>query len=371
MLAFRRIGWGILISVALTACRPGVTVTPTLEPTAMPGIESVPNVDVAVLIRINSPEDVEQKRIELLEFIFGQPRLPEEMPEVDSYTPDEVTDWLMKPYQGFDVTVLTVRMPHGLVSNMVLVESDRRNNSLILYHTGHGGLTELDKKNTRKLAKEGFDLLILYMPLVGLNRPNSGNNPGTAFQTECCGSVQLGVHQHLSWTEEPLSYFLKPVAVGLNYADTRGYENYIMIGFSGGGWTTTVYTALDTRIAASFPVAGSIPLWMRIPGAEYEEGDFEVLYLELYDIANYLELYVMGAYGEGRYQDQILNFYDPCCFGGDRAEYYVPAVQGRLEELGAGKFTLWIDHRTMGHALGENGYNHILHILENEEELTP
>jgi hypothetical protein len=332
----------------------------------MPGLESVPSVDVEALIRIHSPEDVEAKRTALLEFIFGQPNLPGELPEVDTYSPDEVTDWLLKPYQGFDVTVLTVRMPHDLVSNMVLVESDRRNDSLILYHTGHGGLTELDRKNTRKLAKEGFDLLILYMPMKGLNEPNTGNNPVATLETECCGVVRLGQHHQLNLLERPMSYFFTPVAAGLNFAERKGYRNFIMIGFSGGGWATTVYAALDLRISISFPVAGTQPLWMRIPG--YEDGDFEVQYLELYEIANYLELYVMGAYGEGRYQNQILNFFDPCCFGGGRAEYYVPAVQKRLEELGAGKFTLWIDHRTIGHALGENTYNHILHILENEEQ---
>ena len=36
-----------------------------------------------------------------------------------------------------------------------------------------------------------------------------------------------------------------------------------MIGISGGGWTTTVYPAIDTRISESFSVAGSLPLSLR------------------------------------------------------------------------------------------------------------
>lgn len=33
-----------------------------------------------------------------------------------------------------------------------------------------------------------------------------------------------------------------------------------MVGLSGGGWTTTDYSALDPRITLSLPVAGSLPL---------------------------------------------------------------------------------------------------------------
>lgn len=359
-----RIGWGLLMSVTILACRPSASVTPTVELPTMPGLETVPDVDVEALIRIHSPKDVEEKRTALLEFIFGQASLPEDMPEVDTYIPDDDTIWLLNPFQTYDVTVLTVRMAQGLVSNIVLVKAGEETETLLLYYTGHGGMIDYDRKNISKLVRAGYDVLILYMPMKGLNEPNTGNNPVAALETECCGAVRLGQHQQLSLLDRPISYFLAPVAIGLNYAESIGYTNFIMIGFSGGGWATTVYAALDLRISASFPVAGSAPLWMRIPG--YEEGDFEIQYLELYKIANYLELYLMGAFGEGRYQNQILNFYDPCCFGGGRAVYYVPAIRKRLEELGAGNFTVWIDNRTIGHALGENTYNHILNILKNE-----
>ena len=36
-----------------------------------------------------------------------------------------------------------------------------------------------------------------------------------------------------------------------------------MIGLSGGGWTTTVYAAIDPRIVKSIPVAGTLPLYLR------------------------------------------------------------------------------------------------------------
>ena len=36
-----------------------------------------------------------------------------------------------------------------------------------------------------------------------------------------------------------------------------------MAGLSGGGWTTTLYAAIDPSIRYSFPVAGTIPLYLR------------------------------------------------------------------------------------------------------------
>ncbi len=45
----------------------------------------------------------------------------------------------------------------------------------------------------------------------------------------------------------------------VNYALTLGYKHVVMFGLSGGGWSTTIAAALDSRIALSIPVAGSVP----------------------------------------------------------------------------------------------------------------
>ena len=86
-----------------------------------------------------------------------------------------------------------------------------------------------------------------------------------------------------------------------------------MVGLSGGGWTTNLISALDDRIKYSFNVAGSTPIYYRAGGSI---GDIEQYLPQLYrDIAGYPDLYVLGAYGKGRKQIQILNRYDNCCFG--------------------------------------------------------
>ena len=116
-----------------------------------------------------------------------------------------------------------------------------------------------------------------------------------------------------------MKFFLQPVSVCLRYLKSRAdvdgfpsYEDFSMIGLSGGGWTTTVYAAIDPTIRLSFPVAGTIPLWLRSGGSV---GDTEQTLSSFYQIAGYPDLYVLGSHGSGRKQVQILNRRDDCCFG--------------------------------------------------------
>jgi len=69
-----------------------------------------------------------------------------------------------------------------------------------------------------------------------------------------------------------------------------------MIGLSGGGRTTTVYAAVDPTIGCSFPVAGTIPRYLRSGGSV---GDREQNEPSFYRLAGYLDLYLLGAVGAG------------------------------------------------------------------------
>ena len=49
-----------------------------------------------------------------------------------------------------------------------------------------------------------------------------------------------------------MRYFIEPVVLAVNYAtQTLGYKNIVMLGLSGGGWTTTLASAIDSRIQVS------------------------------------------------------------------------------------------------------------------------
>jgi hypothetical protein len=160
--------------------------------------------------------------------------------------------------------------------------------------------------------------------------------------------------------------FLDPILRGLNYLEQHyGRRPTIMLGISGGGWTTTVYAALDVRVTRSYPVAGTLPFFLRQPhpgsGRFTSDGDYEQRVTELYRRASYLDLYVLGSIGDGRKQLQITNKYDPCCFFGDGAKFYASAVAEAVAATGlGGDYRLVIDDTHAQHAISPHALDLIM-----------
>jgi hypothetical protein len=75
---------------------------------------------------------------------------------------------------------------------------------------------------------------------------------------------------------------------------------------------------------------------------------------------NYLELYVLGAYGDGRQHVQIFNKNDSCCFSGDGSETYEFVIKDRISQLGKGNFQIFIDDSHKEHKISENALRIIL-----------
>ena len=158
-------------------------------------------------------------------------------------------------------------------------------------------------------------------------------------------------------------FFLEPEIVSLNYLLLKNnYKNINMVGLSGGGWTTNLLAAIDDRIKYSFSVAGSMPLYYR---SDASMGDIEQFLPELYrDIAGYPDLYVLGAYGKGRKQVQILNRKDDCCFGQKQHDpdrnydrdlkTFETSVKEKLKALDAdGHYYLVIDETAPSHQISD------------------
>ena len=93
-----------------------------------------------------------------------------------------------------------------------------------------------------------------------------------------------------------------------------GYERFVMVGLSGGGWSTTLASALDKRIGLSFPVAGSLPFDMRTTDW-HDGGDFEQWKSRpIYSACDYECMYTLAGLEQGRMQVQVLHEADSCCF---------------------------------------------------------
>jgi hypothetical protein len=127
----------------------------------------------------------------------------------------------------------------------------------------------------------GHDVFVLSMPLKGINYGLSYDETGKLIKNETDGAVDHW--WFLQWETQgdaALRYFLEPAVLTVNYAKAHGYEWIGAAGLSGGGWSTTFMAAIDKRINASFPIAGSTPCALRnpvgqVPGQTWTGGDEE------------------------------------------------------------------------------------------------
>jgi hypothetical protein len=130
--------------------------------------------------------------------------------------------------------------------------------------------------------------------------------------------------------------FFEPMNETINWLQANApFADYNTMGLSGGGWTSHVYPALDQRIHITIGDAGGGPGYQFPPNAYvspnygdcigasgcYGEQQGTPAPNRFYDIAGYMDLYLMGAYGLAtvsgapRYHRQIVNTYDSAAYG--------------------------------------------------------
>ena len=308
--------------------------------------------NVYSLIKIDSKLDIDQKRDFLTEYFwdvgsFQRVKDKSQLPEVEI----KISDSSYKDFQNLKrIDRLTVEMEYGINSVSYLFIPEQSNEKLILYHQGHGGDFLLGKDTIQFFLDRNFTVLAMAMPLLGMN-----NQP--VIEIDGLGEMKLISHKKLRLLEannfNPMKLFLEPVQTNLNFLDKEyNFKRYSMIGLSGGGWTTVVYSAIDERISDSFSVGGSIPFYLRVDSRDM--GDYEQTNIELYKNVNYLELYVLGAYGDGRQHIQIFNKNDPCCFSGNGYETYEFVIKDKMSQLGKGTFQILIDDTHNEHKISDH-----------------
>lgn len=118
----------------------------------------------------------------------------------------------------------------------------------------------------------------------------------------------------------------------------KDYDSIAMIGKSGGGWATSIYAALDSRIKASFPLCGTTPMYLRrndggITGSANDgRGDSEQYLSDLYSVASHIDMYILGA--SNGLQHQFNNSNDTCCFQGNHVSEWKQFVQMKAARFG-------------------------------------
>ena len=278
----------------------------------------------------------------------------------DGQLPDVESDISDSSYNNFQnlkrIDKLTVEMEYGINSISYLLVPEESNEKLILYHHGHDGDFLLGKHTIQFFLERNFTVLAMSMPLVGMN-----NQP--VVEIDGLGTLKLISHNQFGLLKEnnfnPMKFFVHPIQINLNFLENEyDFKRYSIIGLSGGGWTAVVYSAIDDRISDSFSVAGSMPFYLKVN--ERDIGDYEQTNLELYEITNYLELYILSAYGDDRKHIQIFNKNDPCCYSGNGYESYEFFIKDKLLQLGKGNFQIFVDDTHNEHKISNTVLEYVI-----------
>ncbi len=313
--------------------------------------------DVSKLIRIDSLQKLRKTRKRLVEFLWGASALPSLLPK------DVYRDHKDSRLEGIEnlsrIDLLSVEMGHDFLSKIYHFIPEISNGKVVLYHQGHSGGFILGKKVIAEFIKSGYSVVGFSMPLRGMNsQPDILLERFGWFKFE--NHVEMSVL--LPKSGHALQFFVEPVIQTINYLEQRfNYSLLAMVGLSGGGWTTTVVAAIDPRIKASFSVAGGVPMYLRTRN-DNDWGSWEETVPQFYSIANYLELYILGAVGPGRIQWQIFNLFDPCCYSGYKSKTFGNVVSSLVKKFGEGKFNLYIDDTHYEHEVSK----HVVKRIEEE-----
>jgi hypothetical protein len=316
--------------------------------------------DVKSLIHISTVGDISKLRNKLIDFIWSNDGFP------NSKLPDSIQTNISNPlYDDFTnlqrIDQINILMEYEVNSISYLFIPDSSNNKLIIYHQGHAGDFYKGKDTIQFFLEKDYSVLAFSMPLLGMNEQ-------PVIEISNIGTIKLTSHEHLRFLESsdfsPIKFFMEPIAVSLNYLDKKyNFSSYDMIGISGGGWTTTLYSAIDDRITQSYSIAGSVPIYLRSITQNY--GDYEQWLPELYQNTNYLDLYILSSYGENRKFIQIFNKYDPCCFSGELYKSYENEIKESLNQLGKGYFEIYLDDTHKKHKISESSLKIIIDSMTN------
>jgi hypothetical protein len=314
-------------------------------------------------ITVHSTREIAAKRRALIQYLWGDEGFPaHRLPNLvltNVASPVHLLNHLAR------VDEFHVDLAPGLEGLAYHFIPQKPNRQLVVVHHGHACTLDDDpspadvgyglQRTIQGLLLHGYGVLGVFMPHM---------RPG-----DCTGGHDAMFS--LNTTGSPIKLFLEPTAVSLNYLKTRSrlghfprYRVFHMVGLSGGGWTTTVYAAIDPTIRCSFPVAGTIPLYLRTGGSV---GDREQFESSFYSLAGYPDLYILGSSGRGRAQVQILLRRDDCCFGeaqhdakaaglayADAMRAYERRVQSALKKIGRGAFRLEIDETAPSHMISHH-----------------
>jgi hypothetical protein len=361
------------------------------QPSAVDSDPRLKNFDPSKLVRFSTAAQAEAKRMELIRYIWRDGLPVTTLPQVTTHIGTEV---FSKDLTGLDGKLAssvdcldTTIAPYDFHSISYLIHplaKSAQSGRLVIVHSGHRHkLADWAGEDAviNRLLSGGYTVLAMDLPLFGWNANNL-----TVKVPKGGGTVTLLPYNHQAMFDKLLPvlpndgtifrFFLEPEVQGVNYfLQTNPGADVSMIGLSGGGWSTHMSAAVDVRIKRSFPVAGSYPLYARKSPFPTFSNDVEQFYAPLYletdsngdgitdtaaGVASWLEIYILGGFGPGRRQTQILNYYDACCFFGDAFKTYTGFVSSTVRHLGQGEWDFHSDTTHKQHQISGDVLNRVV-----------
>lgn len=331
---------------------------------SLPKLKEIVKFDVKDIIDINSYEDAIRKRNDIIKYIWRNGNISGH-DKVSIHTKNIKNPLETKASNLDNVALFEAHLPKGFSSKYYRFTPKKETGCLFIFHQGHSANINSrgGEKLINKFIEQGCVVLGFLMPMDGINKETKVVFDNDFGPIEINGHVALGILDTNDFS--PIRIFIEPVLMAISYEDYHNnYSKIGMSGISGGGWTTTIVSAIEPRINKSYPVAGSLPLYLRPASASW--GDWEQHYPAFYRVANYLELYILGSLEKSRTQLQILNTYDPCCFSGRHYTLYESDISDLLLKMNAGKFKIFSDSSHYEHTISSEVINMIYNdFLEN------
>lgn len=230
---------------------------------------------------------------------------------------------------------------YGITVRGVLEPATGAVRGLYIHHQGHGGNPQAfdyfrDLKT--RLRAQGYDVLSLSMIGIGYNIGPAQFPIGIGERTIPYALTAKDAQRHSAYSffsdpaqpqAEPLSLFLSG-SYHIIRSVLQSYDTVVMGGISGGGWSTSILSALIPEIEHSFAVAGSLPLVYRVPWP----ADWEFTSADIWRDYDYYTFYLLGLFdADGKLNrgvDLIYNRFDPCCAKPPQSDF----LKSTLDSLG-------------------------------------